>query len=225
MRKLIVCFFNLFIVFLIAKRLKISKLLVTLPKTCFLIMRKFFIAIVMLIFSSSSLFAQNGDGFGFGAKAGLNLADFTGSTGAARVGFVGGAFIDYNIKRFGFELGVYYSQQGSDGVLLDGFNRYNYQLDYLNAQLLVKYQLFNGFRVFIGPQLGYLINSTRKANGITEQYDNINKMDLGINAGVGYTFRFGLDLSASYTRGLTNLFITDRTAYNSTFRVSVGWIF
>lgn len=185
------------------------------------------VAIFALSVFCVSSFAQNGDGFGFGVRAGINMADFTGSTGASRVGFFGGVFGDYTIKRFGFELGLYYSEQGADNIVEQGIagNRNNYRFDYLNLQLLVKYQVFNGFRVFIGPQFSYLLNAKRSNDSYTEPFKAVMGSDLGITAGVGYTFTFGLDLAASYSRGFFDIFKDDRLAYSSTFRVTAGWRF
>lgn len=187
-------------------------------------MKKVLTLLCICLMSSTVLFAQNGNGFGYGVKAGINLSDMTNSTGSGRVGFVGGAFVDYSIERFGLELGFYYSEQGSNGVL-DAYEHVDYHFNYINAQLLAKYQIFNGFRVFAGPQGGYIIKSTVQYEEHKEEYNNVAKWDIGITAGIGYTFKMGLDLSASYTRGLTNIFIDDRTAYNTTFKVSVGWVF
>lgn len=174
--------------------------------------------------SSTALLAQHGNGFGYGVKAGINISDLTNSTGASRIGFVGGAFVDYSIERFGFELGFYYTEQGSNDVI-DAFTRTDYHFDYINAQILAKYQIFTGFRVFIGPQGGYVINSTAQYDDTKVEYNGIAKWDIGVVAGIGYTFKIGLDLSASYSRGFTDVFTDDRTAYNSIFKVSVGWIF
>ncbi|MFI3287694.1 MAG: porin family protein [Rikenellaceae bacterium] len=190
-------------------------------------MKKLIVIISVFFCSVLCASAQNGDGFGYGARVGVSLSDFTGSTGSGRAGFSGGAFVDYTITRFGFELGVYYNGQGSLSVVESGYagNTVDYNLDYLNIQLLAKYQLFDGFRIFLGPEGGYLLSSTLKYDDNKEDIDYINKWDLGIAAGVGYSFSFGLDLSASYTRGLFDMFETERTAYNSTFRVAVGWRF
>lgn len=198
---------------------------------------KFLKSILVLIAVTSSLFgvAQNGDGFGFGVRAGLNLADYSGSTGTSRLGFAGGVFGDYTIKRFGLEAGVYYSEQGSLDVITQGVYSFksDYRFDYVSIQLLAKYQIFNGFRIFAGPEGGYLIKSTKSyiedqtVGRVTDKLNNINKWDLGVVAGVGYTFSFGLDLSASYSRGFLNLFqdATQKKGYTSMFRVTVGWHF
>ncbi len=195
--------------------------------TIYITVKKIILIIAVFFTTILGANAQNGEGFGYGARVGMNLADFTGSTGSGRAAFSGGAFVDYTFTRFGFELGLYYNGQGSRGVVESGFGNsaVDYNLDYLNAQLLAKYQLFDGFRIFLGPEGGYLLNSTIKYGDKTEDFNEIAQWDLGIAAGVGYSFSFGLDLSASYTRGLIDMFKNDRTSYNSTFRVTAGWRF
>ena len=49
-------------------------------------------------------------GFGLGARAGVNATNLTGVSGDYRIGFHAGLYGDwYFSKRFGLELGVYYS--------------------------------------------------------------------------------------------------------------------
>lgn len=189
-------------------------------------------AVLLALVSFQDAVAQNGNGFGVGVRAGVNFSDFTSSTGRGRSGFVGGVFGDYTVKRFGFELGVYYSEQGSNGVVEQSLpgNRADYHFDYVLLQVLVKYQVFNGFRVYLGPTNGYLINSQRfyvnEGVRVNEKLTNIRNYDIGITGGVGYTFKFGLDLSAAYNHGFGDLFLSDdRQSYTSMFRVTVGWNF
>lgn len=182
----------------------------------------------LMLASIQTAMAQNGNGLGGGVRAGINFADFTGSTGTGRVGLRVGAFADYSIKRFGFELGLFYSEQGSFGAAPETTvtgARVNYRLDYLYAQLLVKYQLFTGFRLYVGPQAGYLLNSEWSYPGVREPFNGVNKWDIGLTGGVGYTFKFGLDISAGYTHGVVDLFSTSRYSNTSLFSVSVGWHF
>ncbi len=190
--------------------------------------KKFLVIIALFLLSSFSAFAQSGNGFSYGARVGINVADYTNSTGTGRSGFNGGAFVDYSVAKIGFELGAYYNQLGSKDVVMQGIegNKASYNFEYLTAQLLAKYQIYRGFRVFIGPECNFLVNSTLQYGDVVEKRDDIFKFDLGITAGVGYTFDFGLDLSASYTRGLFDMFSSaDFKGYNSSFRVSVGWVF
>lgn len=189
-------------------------------------MKKWVIIAILSLLSLSTI-AQNGSGLGVGIRAGVNLSDFTSSTGRARAGFAGGLFLDYNISRFGFELGVNYSEQGSLGVVQSGTlgNSTDFMLDYVNAQLLVKYQVFNGFRIFIGPQASYLVSSIQMKNGRDEPINYINAWDYGVRGGVGFTFKFGLDISASYNHGFSDIFLDDRTSYTSMFTINLGWRF
>lgn len=195
-------------------------------------MKKILVLVIFVCATTISTFAQNGNGVGLGARIGLTAADFTGSTGESRVGFVGGLFVDYSISRFGFEAGLYYSQQGSFKVadMRGDDNRADYKLDYLDLQVLVKYQIFNGFRVFAGPSVGFLLNSTISykdgAQSVTQKISTVRKYDVGIVGGAGYTFRFGLDVAASYTYGFSDLFLpTNKEAHTSMFKVTVGWSF
>lgn len=193
---------------------------------------KVFVVVVILTMPLASK-AQNGDGFGGGVRAGINLADYTSSTGKGRAGFFGGVFGDFTIKRFGLEAGLYYSQQGSFGVVSQGVLDYksDFEMDYVAIQFLAKYQIFNGFRVYAGPQGSYLVNSTHSytnpttLESIREKNNNVNSWDVGIVAGVGYTFSFGLDVAASYSRGFLDLFKDSSKGYTSMFRVTVGWHF
>lgn len=172
--------------------------------------------------------AQNGNGLGGGVRAGVNLSDFTGSTGVWRTGLRVGGFADYTIQRFGLELGAFYSEQGAFATVPNtevSGARIDYRFDYINFNLLAKYQLFSGFRVYLGPQGGYLINSEQSYDQVRQPYDQVNKWDLGITGGVGYTFNFGLDLSAGYTHSLVDLFSSDRYANTTLFSVTVGWHF
>lgn len=190
-------------------------------------MKKTFFLLILTLATSVAAFSQNNSGFNFGGRVGVTISDFTNSAGEVRTGVQSGAFVGYNISRFGLELGAYYSEQGSYNII-DGYNRYDYNLDYINFQLLAKLRVFNNFRIFAGPQASTLISSsfvTRDSYSATSYSTYINEFDLGITAGVGYTASFGLDISASYTQGLNNLFKYDRTGYNTTFCISVGWVF
>lgn len=193
----------------------------------FVVMIKKLLFTALLCIIVQGAVAQNGNGLGGGIRAGLNLSDFTGSTGSSRAGISAGLFVDYTINRFGFEAGLYYSEQGSFGVAEQSIvgNRANYNLDYISLQLLVKYQIFNGFRVFLGPNAGYLINSKMSYGSVNQHIDYIAPWDIGIVGGVGYTFRFGLDVAASYTHGFIDLFKTERKSYTSMFKITVGWNF
>ncbi len=190
-------------------------------------MKNFVVSIFLLAVCYAGV-AQNGDGLSFGAKIGVNISDITNSTGKARNGLVTGVFVDYNFSRLGIEIGLDYSQLGADKVVAQGAtnNSVNHHLDYLNTNIIAKYQIFKGYRVYCGPQLSTLLTAKHKYSNATE---NVRKQytpfGVGIVAGVGYTFNFGLDISATFNRGLFEILKTTTNQYNTVFNVCIGYRF
>lgn len=171
-------------------------------------------------------------GLGLGVRAGINLADITGSSGSVKPGIKVGAFTDYYFNhKFGLELGIYYNQLGSINIVEPGTidGQADYLLHYANLSLSAKYHVARGFRVFLGGQAGYAIDAEAKRilNDGSKEYlkiQSINRYEGAGILGVGYTFNFGLDLEASYTRGFTSI-VNNNKQYNSTYALSVGWRF
>ncbi|MFI3298961.1 MAG: porin family protein [Rikenellaceae bacterium] len=194
-------------------------------------MKKIITLLAVSLMCSLSAFSQDdyGKGFNYGVRAGVNVADFTSSNGSSRTGLKAGAFVDYNFKRFGLELGAYYSQIGSDDIVTQGVvgNKLDNHLDYIDVAFLAKWRIFNRFRIFVGPQGGCLVNANIIYSDGTKQdvSDSTHPLILSAVGGVGYTFSFGLDLSASYSHGLTPIFDATTKNYNTTFNVSAGWRF
>lgn len=190
--------------------------------------------LVILITASSLIIsqAQTQKGLGFGVRTGLNLADYTGSRGDFRPGFTAGLYTDYYFAtRWAIEMGAYYSSQGSKNIVTQGVlgGRIDNLLDYAQLQLGVKYNIVGGFRAFAMGQGSYLINAKQRLNyenGESQltKINNVAKWDGALAVGVGYTFHFGLDLQASYTRGFINLF-EDGANVTSYYRVTIGWRF
>lgn len=173
--------------------------------------------------------AQMQKGVGFGAKVGLNISDFTSSSGGSSYGLSAGVFTDYYFtKTIGLELNAMYNQYGSDNntlLQIENFPKVNLNFDYVTLDLLVKFHLIDGFRVFVGPQFGFLVDGNAKAtNGEKVELENMNTFQPAIVAGVGYTFKFGLDLQANYMRSVGSMYTTSKH-YNYAYTVTVGWRF
>lgn len=185
--------------------------------------------IILVTLCAIPAMAQLQRGLGFGAKVGVNISDFTSSTGGTRSGLNAGLFTDYYFNNtLGLELNAAYSQFGSIGNAPSRPNedklKMNYNFDYINLDLLFKVHFIDGFRIFAGPQVGFLVNGSVSTNDVATKLSNVSNTQFAIVAGVGYTFKFGLDLQASYTRGIQKVF-TDRKAYNYAYAVTVGWRF
>lgn len=192
-----------------------------------------------MILSINPTHAQQEKGFGFGVQVGTNFADYTNSNGKSRVGLYAGAMIDYNFsRRWGVESGVFFSQQGNRNNAEGGYvvggqeGRTDHLLDYVSVPLYLKFVVLGGFRVYAGAQASYLISAKRKinyANGSvyeTMPSDKVKPFDLAANLGVGYHFKFGLDVAATYSFGFYDvLTYTDKDHKSSMLRVTVGWRF
>ena len=194
-------------------------------------MKKFFIAALMVA-SSVAAQAQQPEGtFSVQPKVGLNLAYMTeaGDDSKMRVGFAAGADI------LGVSAGLLYSQQGVKGELYDV--KGTVKMDYLNIPVLANVYVAKGLAVKIGVQPGFLINNKFKAEvsgfsaemGIKDAFKlgnldvDTKTFDFTIPVGLSYEIsNFVVD--ARYNWGLTKTIdgVGDGTK-NSVFQLTVGY--
>jgi hypothetical protein len=106
---------------------------------------------------------------------------------------------------------------------------------YIDLPVVVKGN-FGGLQVFAGPQVSYLakadlrtsagilgFNVLNKTMDATEQ---LNKWDAGITGGLGYQFKNGFNLTASYDHGLSKADANQNfDAYNRAIKVGAGFKF
>lgn len=176
-----------------------------------------------------------------------SLLDFTKDaiTTNNKTGFFAGGYVNIPVtSQFSIEPGLYYAQKGYEmrgelnikGAEFLGINA-NAQLTshYIDLPILLKGN-FNGFQVFAGPQVSYLastdlhtkagllgFNLLNKKMDATEQF---NRIDAGITGGIGYQFKNGPSISASYDHGLSRADANKNlNAYNRSFKVGVGFSF
>jgi hypothetical protein len=142
------------------------------------------------------------------------------------------------------EPGLYYSQKGYEmrgelnikGAEFIGANaKAQLTSHYVDLPLLLKGD-FNGFQVFAGPQVSYLTKADLRTtagvlgfnvfNRKMDATEELNRWDAGIKAGVGYQFKNGFNISASYDHGLSKLDANKNfDAYNRAVKVGVGFKF
>lgn len=83
----------------------------------------------------------------------------------------------------------------------------NTNLNYINMPLLFKYMYNNGFRLQVGPQVGFLVGAKSKINDVqTDVKENFEGVDLGVTVGISYVnpaTNFGFDVR--YNHGLTDI--------------------
>ncbi|WP_187261516.1 porin family protein [Pontibacter beigongshangensis] len=225
-------------------------------------MKKIAILIALVLgFTAPDVFAQQ-QPVRFGIKAGLNLANWQGESvksannlmdftnGAVsqqmREGFHAGAFVSIPIAP-GFEIepGLQYSQKGTrlTGTLpFEMADRLNVRAtvtnkaEYLDLPVLAKVYVGEGFHLFAGPQVSYLLSNKIQVragalgiNVLNQEWDmksGMREIDFAMTGGVGYRFSNGFNMSAGYDFGLSPI---DNAAafktYNSVIKASIGFAF
>lgn len=197
----------------------------------------------------------------FGVRAGLssstmrgdavnslsNVLDFTNGmiTTGSRTGFFAGGYAAIPLGDvMWLEPALYYSQKGYElkgalnvkGMDFLGANakaRLNAQ--YIDMPVLLKANI-NGFQVFTGPQVSYLMDAglrtTAGVFGINllntklDATNQFNRLDAGVTGGIGYQFANGLNVMASYDHGLTRVDANrNLNSYNRSFKVGLGMSF
>ncbi len=192
---------------------------------------KFFFALILvatLSFSISfSSYAQNTTSLGI--KGGVNLANFRGEDvkdAENRTAFNLGLVLNYSVaETFGLSLEADYSSLGA----IDKGNKINFggltlgtgdrtdKLDYLRTALLFNYYMGTNEmtirpKLFVGPYLGFLLNSQYKIeDGEYQDYsDNaFNKTDFGVAFGAGLHLKVAEKIwlvpDVRYNLGVTNV--------------------
>ncbi len=145
-------------------------------------------------------------------KAGLDIANVTKVDGKARVDFVGGAELEYQVDDIiSLSGGVLYSRQGSKAKKGDG----KWAPSYLNVPILANVYPVEGLAVKLGVQPGFMIDK--------DKADEAKKFDLSIPVGLSYEYsNFVID--GRYNFGVTKLF-KDGNSKNSVFQITVGYKF
>lgn len=197
---------------------------------------KFYLLSVSLLFAVN-LFAQNSrtGSVSYGVKAGINIAniaikpeDATVSQ-SSLIGLNAGFFATIPVaESFAIQPEVLYSGLGTK-VSTGGVNA-EIKLDYITVPVLAKYKVTGtGLGIYVGPQVGYVLSSKIKSEGVSVDVDDsFKKADFSGIGGVDYSLPFGLSLSARYQLGLINIAKEasgDESAKNNAITLSVGFSF
>lgn len=163
----------------------------------------------------------------FGAKIGGNYAMVTGDNSSdfdPLTAVVVGAMAELKFtEKFSFQPEFVFSRQGfkSDAITL--------KIKYINIPLIAKYYVIKGFSVEAGPQVGFqTVAIAETPIGPYDARQNIKKFDLGVNAGIGYKLDNGLNFSARYNHGFTNInkYVGEKISnQNAVVQVTVGFFF
>ncbi len=192
-------------------------------------MKKLFLLTALALFSLTISIAQ----VNFGAKAGVNFSDITGpdvdsfnGRTAFHVGFM--AEIMFS-DVFAVQPEIVYSAQGSDYE--DPGDTGTAKVDFINIPIMAKYYVTEGLSLEAGPQVGILSSAKFEYDGGEEDFkEDLKGIDIGVNFGLGYKLENGLNFSARYNLGLTDMNDSEEldggAEYkNSVIQISVGYFF
>ena len=213
-------------------------------------MKKLFLMTVIAFFGFTVFAQDSPSAIGFGLKAGANFASITGDETdnlSSLTGFHVGAYVDISVsEKFSVQPELLYSTQGAkyeDSDFYDG----KFKLNYLNIPIMAKFRVAEGFTLEAGPQVGFLLSAKDEydyigadpgfsdLSGEDDIKDLVKGTDFGINFGLGYKMENGLNFSARYCLGLSNINDTssidpgfdmgDIKNQNGVFQLSVGFTF
>lgn len=186
-------------------------------------MKKVILSIICMLFISAGIKAQ---GLDFGVKAGVNFANITDASNlSGRTGFVAGIFLGGKLNdNLGLQGELLYSQQGAE------FELGNFNLDYVNVPVLIKYYVAQGLNIQAGPQFGVVVNDDVNATILGEIIDDLGTNDFDISGviGLGYDLPMGIRVSGRYNFGLSDVPDDSRFATsgkNSVVTLAVGYSF
>lgn len=172
----------------------------------------------------------------FGVKAGVNFSDINGpdvESFNGKTSFHVGAVAEIPVSdNFAVQPELLYSEQGSDyeEESFDG----TVSVNYLNIPVMAKFEVAEGLSVEAGPQIGFLLSAKDEYDfeGGSEEEDikdQLKGTDFGLNFGLGYKLENGLNFSARYNLGLSNVNdgdIDDGAEYkNGVFQIGIGFLF
>ena len=171
-----------------------------------------FLLFLLLGFVFSYHYAQKID---FGPKLGANFATFGDlSDFDNEIGFVGGVFLNLKFSNFSIQPELIYSHQGED------FEFDQFDLEYINIPVALKFYVLGSFNLQLGPQFGFLIND----NIIDDVVDGIETETFDLNAfgGVGIDLPLRLSLDARYIFDISDNF-TEARFNEGFFNLTLGF--
>jgi hypothetical protein len=178
----------------------------------------------------------------FGLKAGLNMA-----TVATDVpikpkttnGFHASITADMALSKHLFlQPQLVFNTKGTQFDAPDGMHAHVIKINAIDLPINLIYKLNNGIHLGIGPNFGYNMSGTNSISGhahtneesTTYKFDGkpfeYKRLDLGLNAILGYEHKSGITLSVNYVNGLNTVSETDTFYWRSNvMAVSLGYKF
>lgn len=196
------------------------------------------ISILAIVFLATLAFTTSSygqAGFQFGIKGGLNFSDVqTEIDTDGSTGFHFGAYTMIKASKVGIQPEIQWSSLSSD--LTIGTAVSEFKTTYINIPVMVKYYVTGRFNIQAGPQFGFAtVQELEDAAGNTIALeDELRGSDVSLAFGLGVDLPAGLNLTARYNLGLSNIndgydfdinTAADEELKNQVFQISVGYSF
>ena len=190
-------------------------------------MKNLFTILTVVALTTTVSFAQ----VQFGIKAGFNNSAVGSSDSdmneaiSSKSGMQFGGIAMFELSdAIQLRTGAIYSQKGA--TLLDEIT---FALDYLEVPADFAFMLGDGgFALSAGPYFAFLMSSKVKLDGESEDMEDMNSLDIGLNFGASYLVNEQILIDARYGMGLTNISSdsdSEETMLNGALQISVGYVF
>jgi len=178
----------------------------------------------MVSISFATVKAQN---FHIGAKAGINLASFSGDfeNDKAKTSFHLGGMVEIPLlDALSVQPELLYSSQGAKSIFGEEFT-----LNYLTMPIMAKYYVWETLSVEAGPQIGFLMSAKSELGGQTDDdiTDITKSIDFGLSIGLGYKLKNQVNFGLRYYFGSDINSTGDGSTKlsNNVLQISAGYFF
>ena len=190
-------------------------------------MKKVILSLALLAGMTGAAQAQTG--VRFGLKGGINYSTITAKNTdgiESKLGLQAGAFANFGLSDLiSIQPEVLYSQKGFQS---EGNSKNKAKFNYIDIPVLVKVNA-GGLFFEAGPQLGILASAKVTDGSIdVDVKKNLNTVDFGYVAGLGYQLETGPMIGLRYNGGITDIAKdgnNDNKTRNSAFQLYVGYTF
>lgn len=163
-----------------------------------------------------------------GLKGGMNLSslsmDSKNIDTSNKTGYHFGVYGIIKVLSFGIQPEVLYSTRGTDVKVQGVAQDFSQDYTYLDIPVMFKLYTVAGLNVQAGPQFGMLISTSGKdANGDKLDKSDFKDSDLSAAFGLGWDAPFGLNLTARYVLGLSDISTGAGDSKNRMFQLAVGF--
>ncbi|MEQ8581346.1 MAG: porin family protein [Marinoscillum sp.] len=192
-------------------------------------MRKIFLSAILVL---ATIVGYGQAKVELGLKGGLNLANINRedaqATYESATGYHGGAYALVKVANIGIQPELLYSTRGTQVSFNDISGDFKQEYTYLDIPVMLKLYAVAGLNIQVGPQFGVLLSTDGKisdGNGGTTSIskDSYKNADISAAFGAGWDAPFGVNFTARYILGLTDIDSGSEEAKNRTFQLSLGF--